>query len=93
MIKIIKLSLMLPIHLLRRYKARTAIVQLRLHEHSRMKAVGDALHELLTNTLSVEEREMIAQIEQRRSFLLSSNRTIDVIDYGAGSSSSNRKHT
>jgi predicted O-methyltransferase YrrM len=88
--RILKVALRLPVQMLRRYKARPAIAKLRLLEHPRLKAVGDALYESLTNTFSAEEREMIAQIEQRRSFLLNSNKTIAVIDYGAGHPSSKR---
>jgi predicted O-methyltransferase YrrM len=85
-----KMALRLPMRLLRRYKTRFALTQLTLHECPKLKAVGDALQESLTNTLAVKEQEVIAQIEQRRSLLSSSNKTIAVIDYGAGHSSSER---
>lgn len=86
----LKAALRFSIRLLRKHKARSALTQLTLHEYPKLKAVGDALHESLTNILATEEQEVIAQIEQRRSFLLSSNKTIAVIDYGAGRPSSIR---
>jgi predicted O-methyltransferase YrrM len=88
--RMLKVALRLPLRLLRRYKARLALTQLTSHEYPKLKAVGDALYESLTHTLSAVEQEMIAQIEQRRSFLFSSNKMIAVIDYGAGHPSSNR---
>lgn len=48
------------------------------------------MHESLANTMSIEEQELIALIEQRRSFLLNSDKEIAVIDYGAGNASANR---
>jgi len=84
-------TLKLPIRLLKRYKARRKVIaQLLSHEYPKLKAIGDAFYEALNNILSSEERDFIALIEQRRSFLLSSDKMINVIDYGAGSSSSNR---
>ena len=88
--KMLKKFLKLPIQLFRRYKARSALTQLTSHKYSKLKAVGDALYESLTNTISAEEKKMITLIEQRRSFLLSSDKEIAVIDYGAGSPNSNR---
>jgi predicted O-methyltransferase YrrM len=88
--RMLKVALRLPIRLLRRYQVRSALTRLTLHEYPKLKAVGHALHESLTNTLSAEEQEVIARIEQRRAFLFSSKKTIAVIDYGAGHPSSNR---
>ncbi len=88
--KMLKKFLKLPIQLFRRYKARSALTQLTSHKYSKLKAVGDALYESLTNTISAEEKKLITLIEQRRSFLLNSDKEIAVIDYGAGSPSSNR---
>lgn len=79
-----------PIQMFRRYKARAALTQLTLHKHPKLKAVGDALRESLAHTISVEEKKWINLIEQRRSFLLNSDKEIAVIDYGAGSHNSNR---
>lgn len=86
----LKKFLRLPILRFRRYKAKSALTQLTSHESPRLKAIGDALYESLTHTISTEEQELITLIEQRRSSLLSSDKEIAVIDYGAGSSSSNR---
>ena len=86
----LKKFLRLPIQRIRRYKAKSALTQLTSHESPKLKAIGDALFESLHHTLSAKEQEMITLIEQRRSFLLSSNKEIAVIDYGAGSSNSNR---
>ncbi len=80
----------LPIQQLRRYKARAALTQLTSHEDPKLKAVGDALYESLTNTMSAEEQELINLIEARRSSLLRSDQEISVIDYGAGNPNSNR---
>ncbi len=74
----------------RRYKARSALKQLTLHESPKLKAIGIALYESLTHSLSAEEQKMINLIEQRRSFLLSSDKEIPLIDYGAGNSNSIR---
>ncbi|MGH8604150.1 MAG: O-methyltransferase, partial [Gammaproteobacteria bacterium] len=86
----LKKFLRLPILRFRRYKAKSALTQLTSHGSPKLKAIGDALYESLTHTISTEEQELITLIEQRRSFLLSSDKEIAVIDYGAGSSSSNR---
>jgi len=89
--KVLKKSLRLPIQRFRRYKAEFALTQLTSHESKKLRAIGDALYESLTHTLSTEEQELITLVEQRRSFLLSSDKEIAVIDYGAGNSSSNRR--
>lgn len=88
--RILKKFLRLSIQMFRRYKARTALSQLTSHKHPKLKAVGDALHETLTHTISIEEQKWINSIEQRRSFLLSSDNEIAIIDYGAGKPDSNR---
>jgi predicted O-methyltransferase YrrM len=88
--KMVRKFLRRPIQLYRMHKVKSTLTQLTSHEYSNLKAVGDALYESLTNTISPEEQESIALIEQRRSFLLDSDKEIDVIDYGAGTYSSNR---
>jgi len=88
--RMLKKSCRLAIHLFRRYKARSALTQLTSHEYPKLKAIGHALYESLTNTMSAEEQELIHLIEERRSFLLRSDKEIAVIDYGAGSPNSNR---
>jgi predicted O-methyltransferase YrrM len=70
--------------LARRYQARAALAQLTSHPSPKLRAVGEALHETLTDTMAAEERELVARIEERRSALLASDREISVIDYGAG---------
>lgn len=88
--RILKKFLRLPVQMFRRYKIRTALTQLASHKHPKLKAVGDALRESLTHTISVEEQNWISLIEQRRSSLLNSEKEIAVIDYGAGNPDSNR---
>jgi predicted O-methyltransferase YrrM len=88
--RILKKALRPPIHRFRSYKAKSALTQLTSHEYPKLKAVGEALYESLTYTMSVEDRKLITLIEQRRSFLLSSGREIAVIDFGAGSPRSHR---
>lgn len=82
--------LSLPRHLFRMYKARPVLPQLTSHKHPKLKAVGDALYESLTHTTSAEEQKLIPVIEQRRSFLLNSDKEISVIDYGVNTPSSTR---
>lgn len=88
--RILKNGLKFPVQLFRRHKAKIALSQLMLHESIMLKAVGNALHEVLTNMNSAEEQESFALIEQRRSLLLNSNKEIAIIDYGAGSPNSKR---
>lgn len=71
-------------------KARPTIAKLRGHQHPKLKAIGDALHETLSKNLSAEEKAFVANIEQRRNDLLHSTEEIPVIDYGAGSNTSTR---
>jgi hypothetical protein len=88
--KILNKFLRLPIQMFRRYKARITLTQLTSHQHPKLKAIGDALRESLTQNISGEEQKWIDLIEQRRSFLLNSDQEIAVIDYGAGNSDSHR---
>ncbi|MHC4351096.1 MAG: O-methyltransferase [Planctomycetota bacterium] len=88
--RMLKKGFRLARRLFRRYKARTALKQLSSHENPKLKAIGHALHESLTKTMSAEEQELIRLIEERRSFLLRSDKEIAVIDYGAGSPNSER---
>lgn len=48
------------------------------------------MQESLAHNLSLQEKRAISSIEERRSFLLNSDKEIVVVDYGAGSSNSNR---
>jgi predicted O-methyltransferase YrrM len=88
--RILKRALRLPVRIVRRHAAKSALAELTSHPDARLKAIGIALQESLAQSLSAQEREAIARIEQRRSFLLDSDASISVIDFGAGSSSSNR---
>ena len=88
--RILKNFLRIPIQMFRRYKEKTALTQLTSHKNPKLRAVGDALRESLNNTVSPEEQKWINVIEQRRSFLLNSEKEIAVLDYGAGNSDSNR---
>jgi predicted O-methyltransferase YrrM len=86
--RMLRSGLMLPSRvvrrLARRYQARAGLAQLTSHPSPKLKAVGEALHETLANTMAAEERELVARIEERRTALLASHREISVIDYGAG---------
>jgi hypothetical protein len=88
--RILKKGLKLPVQLVRRHKAKNALTQLTLHSDPKLKALGVALQESLARSLSAHEQQAISLIEQRRSLLLDSDKPIAVVDYGAGSSSSNR---
>jgi predicted O-methyltransferase YrrM len=88
--RIFKKLLMLPNQMLHQYKVRIAITKLTSNKHPKLKAIGEALREALTHTFSVEEQKWIDLIEQRRSFLLRSDKEIAVIDYGAGEPDSRR---
>jgi predicted O-methyltransferase YrrM len=91
MIKIIlEKFIKIPTRMFRRFMSMKALIQLTSHKHPKINAIGDALSESLTNTLSVEEQNWISLIEQRRSFLLNLNKKIEVINYGAVSSKSNK---
>lgn len=88
--KIYKKLSMFLVKIFRRFKAKFTLKKLRSHEYSKLRAIGDALYELLNNTLSADEKKIISYIEQRRKFLLKSDQKINVMDYGAGSPGSNR---
>ncbi len=88
--RLLKGGLNQPLQFLRRHKVRNALAQLASHQHPQLKAVGIALQESLSGELSAQERKVISLIENRRSFLLGSDKVIPVVDYGAGSPSSSR---
>ena len=46
--------------------------QLTLHESIKLKAIGNALHEVLNNVSDANETELLTLIEQRRASLLNS---------------------
>lgn len=82
--------LTLLLQFLRRHRARNPLAHIASHQDPQLKAIGIALQESLYGQLSKQEKIVISLIERRRSFLLSSNEKIALVDYGAGSSSSNR---
>lgn len=82
--------LALPVKKLRRHRAKKDVRKLMTHQSSLLSALGAALDASLSNLQSDEERVLIASIEERRSDLLRSGRKISVVDFGAGSSASNR---
>ena len=88
--KISQKFLELPLQMIRRQKAKSTVTQLTSHKNPRIKALGEALHETLTNSYSFEEQKWINKIEQRRSSLMNTRKEIAVIDYGAGSSTTKR---
>lgn len=88
--RLLKEGLKLPLQFLRRHKARNAVAQIASHQDPQLKAIGIALQESLSGELSAQEQEVISLIENRRSFLLGSDKEIAVVDYGAGSPGSNR---
>lgn len=73
-----------PVVKYRRWRATSTVSRLTNHTNPRVRAVGKALLETLTNVLLSEERDWIEQIERRRVSLLRSDKTITVIAYGAG---------
>lgn len=81
----------LPRRLLMRHKVKNTLSQLIAHQDARLKAIGIAIQEALSNDLSPKEINAISLIEKRRTSLLNSNLEIDVIDYGAGSPNMVRK--
>jgi len=90
LVKQVKMCLKLPLQKFRRYRAKSLLTSLRSNDDSKLKAVGDALYELLSNRIEDEERRALESIETRRLYLMNSSRQISVIDYGAGGSNSSR---
>ena len=88
--RILNKGLKLPLQLLRRYNAKGALTRLASHKNPELKAIGIALQESLAHNLSSQEQRAISLIEERRSFLLNSDKEIAVVDYGAGSPNSKR---
>lgn len=90
MTKLLKKILKTPLELAASRKFKKATYRLLKHEDATLAAIGVAMHELLTNEWAEDEKQSIHNIEKRRQALLESNSTIDIIDYGAGSSLSKR---
>ena len=80
----------LPLQLFRRYTARSALLQLTSHQHPQLKAVGAALYESVTHSVSADAQRLLPVIGQRRASLLNSDMEIAVIDYGVNSPNSKR---
>lgn len=78
------------VHIPKKIKAKAALPQLTSHDCPTVRAIGEALHKTLNKQISAEEKKLIKLIEQRRSSLLHSDKQIAIIDYGAGTRSSNR---
>lgn len=72
------------LRLSRHWRSRGTLAKLMAHASPQVAAIAKALAETGAKHLDHEEEELLARIEQRRSFLLQSNRTIAFIDYGAG---------
>ena len=88
--QILKKGVKFPLLLVKQQKVKTELSKIKLHESSKVKAIGDILHEVLFEAQDSKEQEVSTLIEQRRSHLLSSQKEISVIDYGAGNSDSKR---
>lgn len=73
-----------PLQAWRRWKAKSAVTQLTSHTHPRLRAIGEALRDCLSNVRTPEEQQWIQRIEQRRAVLLSSEKEVRGISYGAG---------
>jgi predicted O-methyltransferase YrrM len=88
--RIINRGLRLPHQILKRQKAKHALTRLSTHSDQKLRAIGQAIQESVDGEFSLQEEKAILSIEERRSFLLSSDEEIPVIDYGAGSPNSDR---
>jgi len=88
--RILKKGLKMPLQFLRRHNAKSALTRLASHKNPKLKAIAVAIQEALAHSLSSQEQQAISLIEERRSFLLDSDKDIVVVDYGAGSSNSNK---
>lgn len=86
----VKNLLKLPLELRRNARAKVAIAPLLAHEAVQIRRLGEVFQALLAQQLPVQERALLAQIEQRRAELLRSDQEIAVIDYGAGQPDANR---
>lgn len=75
---------------IRRSQAKTAVTQLTSSSTPQVAAIGEALRDTLSNTLTSDEQAALQRIEQRRRALLSSTREIPKLDFGAGSPKSKR---
>ena len=88
--QILKKGVSAPLTFLKRRNAKGTLTRLVSHKNPKLRAIGVALQEALDNNLSLQEQQAVSLIEERRSFLLNSDKEIAIVDYGAGSSSSKR---
>lgn len=86
----LKHALSEPVRYVRRQRAKVGVRQLTEHHEPRARAIGEAILSTINGSIGAEERDLIEKIEQRRASLLSSSKTIQVVDYGAGKPSDNR---
>ena len=75
---------------LRRRRARRQPDPLAASSHPAVRAVGRALAETLRDEFATGERAVIAGIERRRAALSRSDRSIAVVDFGAGTGADRR---
>lgn len=88
--QIAKTAAIRPIRFFRRARAKRKAADLAGNHNDQVKAIGAALSECLMDELGGQERVLLAAIEKRRTSLLDSKKDIRVLDYGAGSPTSNR---
>jgi predicted O-methyltransferase YrrM len=79
-----------PLQQLRTYQARSVLPRLIGHGNPKVKTIGTALDEAISNIIPPEEQKLLSDIEQRRSILLKSDQKIAVIDYGVDAPGSTR---
>lgn len=89
--RILKNAIKVPLQVLKRYKAKKGLSQLISNEYPVLRSIGCALHQSLDNIICVDEKKLIYLIEKRRYHLLSLDKQIPIIDYGAGSQHLNRR--
>ena len=89
-VRAIKEGILYPIHVFRRHHAHSELVRMLAHGDPKLRAVGTALQEVIDGKFSDQEQEIIDAIELRRDALLHSDKEIDYVDYGAGSSDRGR---
>ncbi|APW59893.1 O-methyltransferase [Paludisphaera borealis] len=73
-----------------RFRNQRELSRLRTRDTPASSAIADALHAVLTKTVSSEERRWIDRIEAIRRELRASTQPLQFMDYGAGSPAENR---
>jgi predicted O-methyltransferase YrrM len=79
-----------PLQQLRTYQARSVLPRLLGHDDPKVKTIGAALDEAISNIIPPDEQKLLLDIEQRRSILLKSDQKIAAIDYGVDAPGSTR---